>query len=84
MCDPHYATTLLSIACVRGDAGIVGVLLGIGVGNMVASQLSAPFALPWDWVIVALCLSGTVSLGSGYYPARRAAQLDPIESLRHA
>ena len=75
---------LVEVVIIGLFGGIVGVLLGIGVGNMVASQLSAPFALPWDWVIVALCLSGAVSLGSGYYPASRAAQLDPIESLRHA
>ena len=75
---------LVEVVIIGLIGGIVGVLLGIGVGNLVASQLSAPFALPWGWVIVALCLSGAVSLGSGYYPARRAAQLDPIESLRHA
>ena len=62
----------------------VVVQVGVGVGNLVAQQLDAPFVLPWDWVFVALALSGAVSLGSGYYPARRAAQLDPIESLRHA
>ncbi len=75
---------LVEVVIIGLIGGIVGVLLGIGVGNLVASHLSAPFALPWGWVIVALCLSGAVSLGSGYYPARRAAQLDPIESLRHA
>ncbi|MBK12035.1 MAG: ABC transporter [Crocinitomicaceae bacterium] len=75
---------LVEVVIIGLLGGIVGILLGIGVGNMVANQLNAPFALPWDWVIVSLCLSGIVSLGSGYYPARRAAQLDPIESLRHA
>ena len=64
--------------------GIFGVMLGVGVGNVVARYLEAPFALPWRWVAVALGLSGAVSLGSGYYPARKAAQLDPIDALRHA
>jgi len=75
---------LVEVVIIGLLGGVVGVLLGIGVGNLVANELSAPFALPWGWVFVALCLSGAVSLGSGYYPARRAAQLDPIESLRHA
>ena len=64
--------------------GLFGVALGIGVGNVVAHYLEAPFALPWVWIIISLVLSGMVGLISGYYPARRAAQLDPIESLRHA
>ena len=78
------AQFLVEVVIIGLLGGIVGVLLGIGVGNLVANELNAPFVLPWDWVFVALTMSGAVSLGSGYYPARRAAQLDPIESLRHA
>ena len=78
------AQFLVEVVMIGLLGGLLGILLGIGVGNLVAQQLDAPFVLPWDWVFVALALSGAVSLGSGYYPARRAAQLDPIESLRHA
>ena len=63
--------------------GLLGVGLGIGVGNLVASYLGT-FHAPWGWMLVALVLSGGVSLASGYYPARQAAQLDPIDALRHA
>lgn len=75
---------LVEVVMIGLLGGLVGVLMGIGVGNLVAGQLDAPFILPWNWMFIALALSGAVSLGSGYYPARRAAQLDPIESLRHA
>ena len=78
------AQFLVEVVMIGLLGGLLGILLGIGVGNLVAQQLDAPFVLPWDWVFVALALSGAVSLGSGYYPARRAAQLDPIASLRHA
>ena len=78
------AQFLVEVVMIGLLGGLLGILLGIGVGNLVAQQLDAPFVLPWDWVFVALALSGAVSLGSGYYPARQAAQLDPIESLRHA
>ena len=75
---------LVEVVIIGMLGGLFGVLLGVGVGNVVAGYLEAPFALPWGWVAVALILSGTVSLGSGYYPARKAAQLDPIDALRHA
>ena len=78
------AQFLVEVVIIGFLGGIFGVLMGIGVGNIVASYLEAPFALPWGWVAIALFLSGVVSLGSGYYPARKAAQLDPIDALRHA
>ncbi len=78
------AQFLVEVVIIGLLGGLFGVLLGIGVGNIVAGYLNAPFALPWGWVAIALALSGAVSLGSGYYPARKAAQLDPIDALRHA
>ena len=78
------AQFLVEVVIIGFLGGIFGVLMGIGVGNVVAHYLEAPFALPWGWVAIALVLSGAVSLGSGYYPARKAAQLDPIDALRHA
>lgn len=75
---------LVEVVIIGILGGMLGILMGVGVGNAVAQRLEAPFTLPWDWVIIALILSGGVSLASGYYPARRAAQLDPIDSLRHA
>ena len=78
------AQFLVEVVIIGLLGGIFGVFLGIGIGNVVAGYLEAPFALPWGWVTIALALSGAVSLGSGYYPARKAAQLDPIDALRHA
>lgn len=75
---------LVEVVIIGILGGLLGILMGVGVGNAVAQRLEAPFVLPWGWVIIALVLSGAVSLASGYYPARRAAQLDPIDSLRHA
>lgn len=78
------AQFLVEVVIIGLFGGLFGVLLGVAVGNLVAGYLDAPFALPWGWVIVALTLSGAVSLASGYYPARKAALLDPIDALRHA
>jgi putative ABC transport system permease protein len=63
--------------------GIVGVLLGIGIGNGISLMISAgSFIIPWLWIIVGLVICVVVGLISGYYPAYKASKLDPIESLR--
>ena len=63
--------------------GVVGVLLGMGIGNVVARYMDAgQFIVPWVWIMAALVICVAVGLFSGYYPAYRASKLDPIESLR--
>ena len=63
--------------------GVLGVLLGMGMGNVVASFMDVgQFIVPWVWIIAALAICVLVGLFSGYYPAYRASKLDPIESLR--
>jgi putative ABC transport system permease protein len=68
------------VVCVLG--GIGGVLLGVGIGNIAAKAMSMSFVLPWLWMIVGMVVCVVVGLLSGYYPANKAAKLDPIESLR--
>jgi putative ABC transport system permease protein len=63
--------------------GAFGILLGIIFGNIAAWTLGAPFVVPWFWIIVGSTLCLLTSVASGYYPAKRAAALDPIEALRH-
>lgn len=63
--------------------GIVGVVLGIVIGNIVALLLGGKFIIPWAWIILGLVMCTVVGLVSGLYPALKAAKLDPIESLRY-
>jgi putative ABC transport system permease protein len=63
--------------------GLLGVILGIGIGNGVAQLMNVErFIIPWVWIIAALLICVAVGLFSGYYPAYRASRLDPIDSLR--
>jgi putative ABC transport system permease protein len=63
--------------------GIIGILLGIAIGNFVSSFMGSSFVVPWAWIVIAYILSIIVGVSAGYYPAAKAAKLDPIEALRY-
>lgn len=63
--------------------GIFGIVLGIVIGNAVGSLMGADFIIPWDWMLIAFALCFVVGLASGFYPAYKASELDPIEALRY-
>lgn len=64
--------------------GLAGVLLGLAGANALAIYLlKLPPAFPADWAIIGLVICSLVGVIFGSYPAYKAANLDPIESLRH-
>ena len=63
--------------------GLVGIFLGILVGNIVTPLLGGTFLIPWGWMFLGFTLCMIVGVVSGFYPAMKAARLDPIESLRY-
>lgn len=63
--------------------GIVGVIFGIIIGNIVSLLTGSTFIIPWIWVLGGIVLTFIVALLSGILPANKAAGMDPIESLRY-
>lgn len=63
--------------------GLVGILLGLGLAVLATRGLQVPFIVDPMIVLIAFAFSALVGVAFGYFPARRAARLDPIEALRH-
>lgn len=63
--------------------GVIGVVLGILGGNGVAWYFKMPPVIPVDWTVLGLVICSVVGIVFGTYPAFKAANLDPIESLRY-
>ncbi|MCF6360573.1 MAG: ABC transporter permease [Cyclobacteriaceae bacterium] len=73
---------LIEAIVVTQMGGVAGIILGMALGNMVTYFMEASFIIPWLWIFVSFLIGIVVGVGSGYYPAKKASKLDPIESLR--
>ena len=62
--------------------GGFGILMGIIMANGISLYFSSELFIPWFWIFMGFTICMIVGLISGYLPAKRASQLDPIESLR--
>jgi len=63
--------------------GILGIALGIGVGNLLGSIFKFPVSIPYDWVVIGLIVCSVIGIAFGTYPAFKAAKLNPIDALRY-
>ncbi len=63
--------------------GVVGIAIGLSTAAAAAHALQMPFVFSGQIVVIAFFFSAAVGVIFGYFPARQAARLDPIDALRH-
>ena len=63
--------------------GIIGILLGIGASQLVASIMKWPVSVMPQAVLLSFVVCTAIGVFFGWYPARKAANLDPIDALRY-
>lgn len=63
--------------------GLVGMVLGIAVSYIISNLVSVPFVLSFSAIVLAIGVSAGIGILFGWYPARKAANLQPIEALRY-
>jgi putative ABC transport system permease protein len=74
---------LVEAVVLSSAGGLFGILLGLGASLGLKNALMVPFVLDAKIVIIAFVFSAAVGVIFGYFPALKAARLDPIEALRH-
>jgi putative ABC transport system permease protein len=74
---------LIEAVVLAAFGGIIGIILGLTAGLLATHAFHLPFVFNTTIVILSFSFSATVGVIFGYFPAQRAAHLDPIEALRH-
>ena len=74
---------LVEAVVLSSSGGLIGIALALGTAIPLASVLKVPFVLNVPIILVAFLFSAAVGVIFGFFPARKAAQLNPIEALRH-
>jgi putative ABC transport system permease protein len=63
--------------------GALGIGVGVGCSRLVTQQLGWPTLTSTDSIVLAFSVSAAIGIFFGFYPARKASQLDPIDALRY-
>lgn len=74
---------LIEAVALSMAGGMAGILFGVIGGNVAAKMLNAVAVFPWGWAVTGLVVCSAIGVGFGFYPAWKAARLDPIEALRY-
>jgi putative ABC transport system permease protein len=74
---------LLEAVVLCNLGGVLGVLVGFGLGNIVTIFTDFPVSVPLDWAVRGLVFCTVVGLTFGIWPAMKAARMVPIEALRY-
>jgi len=63
--------------------GLIGIALGMGGTQTISDVFKWPTRVSTNAIVMAVAFAAAIGIFFGYYPARRAARLDPIDALRH-
>ena len=63
--------------------GLIGIGIGLAISEIVSSKLGWPTLVSSSSILLSFAFSGAIGIFFGFYPARKAAQLDPIDALRY-
>jgi putative ABC transport system permease protein len=63
--------------------GLLGVLVGVGVAKLIERVIKWPIVVSPEAIVVAFVVAATIGIFFGFYPARKASRLDPIDALRY-
>lgn len=74
---------LIEAIVMTSSGGFIGILIGIGLSNLITLIVKFPTIVSLSSIIISVSFSIVVGVFFGYYPAQRAAKLDPIEALRY-
>jgi putative ABC transport system permease protein len=74
---------LLEAVILCNIGGIVGILVGFGLGNVITFFTSFEAKVPLQWAVIGLVFCSTVGIAFGLLPAIRASRLHPIDALRY-
>ncbi len=68
---------------ISGLGGMIGLGLGVGISKIIPRLTPMTTLVDWWSAFLAIAVAGSIGIFFGFYPAWRAARLDPIEALRH-
>jgi len=74
---------LIEAVTLSALGGLIGIALGIGASKLIAAAQHWPVQTPVLWIVAAFFVSAAIGVFFGFYPARKASQLDPIDALRY-
>jgi putative ABC transport system permease protein len=74
---------LVEAVMLSAFGGLVGIITGLGLAYLAVGFLSVPFVVSLPIILLAFGFSAAIGVVFGYFPAKRAASLSPIDALRH-
>ena len=74
---------LIEAVVLAALGGLIGIVLATGASLALARVMDVPYTFNWGINLLSFGFSATIGVVFGYFPARRAARLDPIDALRH-